>query len=334
MTCYEALAAVPDLILIHVGTFEVADDEVQEQRKQFWVNLEERDREKLACEVGAPQESLTAGEQVEDVIQGMGHRTGHQKPLVKKAKDPSKKGAVGPGKVGAEDSDSDYEDGHRLIESSICRTKCLSMDETLEPFRRFWVEMRPKQSQKVSLKLYRTESKKIIEVLQRFSDQVEKASCDEAYLDVTTQVQVRHKFTRQGAYDEQWDASRFMGFEKGEGRFLPETEKDQRMWLANRIAAEVRKAVYDELGYTASAGISHNKTVAKIACTYNKPNGQTVVPERYVKQALAGVPIKNIRWLGGKLGQQLRDAGLHTMGDIQPLDVELEIVPIIGYEKA
>ena len=62
------------------------------------------------------------------------------------------------------------------------------------------------------------------------------------------------------------------------------------MWLANRIAAEVRKAIYDELGYTASAGISHNKTVAKIACTYNKPNGQTVVPERYVKQALAQVP--------------------------------------------
>lgn len=88
------------------------------------------------------------------------------------------------------------------------------------------------------------------------------------------------------------------------------------MFLANRIAAEVRQAVYDELGYTASAGISYNKTVAKIACTYNKPNGQTIVPECYVKQALAQVPIKNIRWLGGKLGQQLRDAGLTTMGDI------------------
>ena len=64
-----------------------------------------------------------------------------------------------------------------------------------------------------------------------------------------------------------------MGFEKGEGSFKPEAEKEQRMWLANRIAAEVRKAIYDELGYTASAGISNNKTVAKIACTYNKPNG-------------------------------------------------------------
>ena len=59
-----------------------------------------------------------------------------------------------------------------------------------------------------------------------------------------------------------------------------------------------------------------------------------MVPERYVRQALAEVPIKNIRWLGGKLGKSLRDAGLETMGDIQPLDVEHELVPIIGYEKA
>ena len=54
---------------------------------------------------------------------------------------------------------------------------------------------------------------------------------------------------------------------------MPQTESDKKMWLANRIAFEVRTAIYDELGYTASAGISNNKTVAKIACTYNKPNG-------------------------------------------------------------
>ena len=45
----------------------------------------------------------------------------------------------------ASESD-DYEEGHRLIESSICRTRCLSNDEKLEPYRRFWVEMRPKQT--------------------------------------------------------------------------------------------------------------------------------------------------------------------------------------------
>jgi DNA polymerase-4 len=75
-----------------------------------------------------------------------------------------------------------------------------------------------------------------------------------------------------------WHNSLFMGFPKGEGMFIPDTENDKKLWLANEMAFKIRKAIKDELGYNASAGISVNKTVAKIACTYNKPNGQTVVP--------------------------------------------------------
>jgi hypothetical protein len=52
-----------------------------------------------------------------------------------------------------------------LIPSAISKTKMLSPDESLEPYRRFWVEMRQKQNQKVSLKLYRQESAKILKVL-------------------------------------------------------------------------------------------------------------------------------------------------------------------------
>ena len=236
------------------------------------------------------------------------------------------------------DSDSDDEDflesGGRLIESSILKTRCLSNDEFLEPHKRFWVEMRPKQRQKVSLKLYRTESKKIFRILQRFCDQVEKASCDEAFLDVTSRVWARQEQMKLDDYDANWDDALFMGFEKGQGRFTPQRDSERRMWLANKIAAEVRQAVFDELGYTSSAGIARNKAIAKTACSYNKPNGQTVVPERYIRKALSQVPIKNMRWLGGKLGQQLRDAGFETMGDIQPLDVQSDLMPIIGLEKA
>lgn len=43
-----------------------------------------------------------------------------------------------------EDSESDFEEGHHLIESSVCRSKMISSDEKLEPYRRFWVEMRQK----------------------------------------------------------------------------------------------------------------------------------------------------------------------------------------------
>ena len=51
MTCYEALAMVPDLILVHVSTFEVIDENVHEQKKQFWCNLEEKNRDKQVFEM-------------------------------------------------------------------------------------------------------------------------------------------------------------------------------------------------------------------------------------------------------------------------------------------
>ena len=46
MTAYEALTVVPDLTLVHVSTFEVRDEELQEQKKSFWVNIEQKNREK------------------------------------------------------------------------------------------------------------------------------------------------------------------------------------------------------------------------------------------------------------------------------------------------
>ena len=129
-----------------------------------------------------------------------------------------------------------------------------------------------------------------------------------------------------------WHDAHFMGFEKGEGQYFPETELDKKIFCANKIAYDARMAIYNELGYTASAGISINKTVAKVSAGYNKPSGQTVVPERYLKRALAKVPIKSIRFLGGKLGKKLREEGLETMGDIQPLDVEQDLAPLVGYD--
>jgi DNA polymerase-4 len=67
----------------------------------------------------------------------------------------------------------------------------------------------------------------------------------------------------------------------------------------------MRDAIYNELGYRASAGISHNKSCAKIASSQNKPNAQTVVPERYMIKALAPIMIKSMRFCGGKISEVL-----------------------------
>lgn len=56
-----------------------------------------------------------------------------------------------------------------------------------------------------------------------------------------------------------------MGCEKGKGHFKPETEKDKKLYIAAEIASLLRRDIDQDLGYKASAGISHNKTLAKIS---------------------------------------------------------------------
>jgi hypothetical protein len=66
---------------------------------------------------------------------------------------------------------------------------------------------------------------------------VEKASCDEAFIDVTRQVEIKFKLAKEEfSYDEQWCDALFMGFKKGEGRFIAETDEDRKLWIANHMA--------------------------------------------------------------------------------------------------
>ena len=74
------------------------------------------------------------------------------------------------------------------IPSSVVKITVLSDDKSLPAQRRFKVEQRDKETQKVSLAPYREESKKIFEIIQTFAKIVEKASCDEAFIDVTEEV--------------------------------------------------------------------------------------------------------------------------------------------------
>lgn len=72
-------------------------------------------------------------------------------------------------------------------------------------------------------------------------------------------------------------------------------------WVAKRI----RQAVWDELGFTLSAGISTSKLVAKLGATFGKPNGQAVIYPSCIPYVMDRTPIRKVRNLGGKLGKQV-----------------------------
>ena len=71
------------------------------------------------------------------------------------------------------------------------------------------------------------------------------------------------------------------------------------------MVSDIRKAIYDELGFTCSAGISVNKMAAKFIAGLKKPNAQSVLLPPQIRNYFKTVPIRKLRGLGGKLGADL-----------------------------
>ncbi|XP_024157498.1 DNA polymerase eta isoform X2 [Rosa chinensis] len=130
------------------------------------------------------------------------------------------------------------------------------------------------------------------------------------------------------AIEEEALKSHVLGLDNEEGS---EAKENVRKWLcktnADRrdkllacgalIVAELRLLVLKETEFTCSAGIAHNKMLAKLASGMNKPAQQTVVPLSSVKGLLESLPIKKMKQLGGKLGSSLQtDLGVNTVGDL------------------
>lgn len=71
---------------------------------------------------------------------------------------------------------------------------------------------------------------------------------------------------------------------------VPEEDKkaykksDIKLLIASSIVSEIRAAVKEKTGYECSAGIAHNKVLAKLVCGLNKPNKQTIIPLKHISQ--------------------------------------------------
>ena len=126
---------------------------------------------------------------------------------------------------------------------------------------------------------YKEISNKIRKIFYDYTDLVEPLSLDEAYLDVTQN-------------------------KKGNPS-------------ATLIAQEIRKRIYNEVGLTASAGISINKFVAKIASDYNKPNGQKTVNPDEVVAFLEELPIRKFYGVGKVTTEKMYQLGIFTGFDLK-----------------
>lgn len=183
-------------------------------------------------------------------------------------------------------------------------------------------------TRKVSLDPYRQESRKILACIKETLPQgalqrVEKASIDEVFMDLSAHVHSilleRYPELRgPPPYDDpseylprvpttvlDWKADALVetGREDGEDRD-PDWD-DAIMVIASEIVRDVRKTVYDTLGYTCSGGVAKNKMLAKLGSGHKKPNQQTVIRNRAIQHFLSEMKFTKIRMLGGKLGDEV-----------------------------
>ena len=126
---------------------------------------------------------------------------------------------------------------------------------------------------------YREISSEIRSIFREYTDLVEPLSLDEAYLDVT--------------------------------------QNKKGMPSATLLAREIRERIYQRTGLTASAGISVNKFLAKIASDINKPNGQKTIPPESVEAFLTELDIRKFYGIGRVTAEKMYQMGIFTGADLR-----------------
>ena len=126
---------------------------------------------------------------------------------------------------------------------------------------------------------YKEASDQIRTIFFEYTDLVEPLSLDEAYLDVT--------------------------------------QNKKGMLSASQIAEEIRKKIHAKTQLTASAGISINKFLAKVASDYNKPNGQKTIPPEEVLDFLASLDIRKFHGIGKVTADKMYRLGIYTGADLR-----------------
>lgn len=202
-------------------------------------------------------------------------------------------------------------------------------------------------SHKVSLDPYRLESRKILATIKELLppppvQRVEKAGIDEVFLDLSAQIhsillERYPELSGPAPYDDpsenlprpptaalDWNTDALVDLD------ATETEDDDPDWddiailIGSEIVRSVRDAIRESLKYTCSAGIAHNKFIAKLGSGHKKPNQQTIVRNRAIQQFLSGFKFTKIRNLGGKLGDQVvATFGTDTVKDLREVSIEI-----------
>lgn len=127
--------------------------------------------------------------------------------------------------------------------------------------------------------VYRAVSRQVHAIFARYTPLIQPLSLDEAYLDVTAPL-----------------------LDRGS---------------ATAIAGEIRAAIRAETGLTASAGVSYNKFLAKLASDHRKPDGLFVITPRMGPGFVEALPVRRFHGVGPATAARMNQLGIHTGLDLR-----------------
>ena len=103
--------------------------------------------------------------------------------------------------------------------------------------------------------------------------------------------------------------------------FLDVTENKKNIPLGANIAREIRTRIKNEIGLTASAGISINKFIAKVATEVNKPDGQKTIHPSKVDEFIDALPIDKFFGVGQVTAKRMNELGIFYGSDLKKFDL-------------
>lgn len=195
----------------------------------------------------------------------------------------------------------------------------------------------PELRGKADLTKYREAGAEVMKVFSQFCHCVERASIDEAYLDLTNEIETKLKTQDPdilsladklrntyviGWEDNQTENNVSTNCKKHVRNWLEaiqtsQSEPDIKLAIGGCLVEQMRAAVYEQTGFRCSAGVSCNKMLAKLAAGIHKPNQQTILPHASVESFFETLPLRKVRNLGGKLGAELcEEHGVKNMSDL------------------
>lgn len=121
-------------------------------------------------------------------------------------------------------------------------------------------------------------SRRMVKILEDFSDRVEPSSIDESYVDITGMLNY-------------WGG-------------------------AEAIGRKIKERIRGELGLSCSVGIAPTRTLAKMATDLNKPDGLTIITREDIEKVVYPLPVEKVPGIGPRLKKALNEMGIFNLGQL------------------